>query len=241
MNQSSQKKVLVVDDDREIRELLDEYLTKVGFKVLTAPDGSNIDLIINEKQPDLVILDIMLPGDDGFTLCQKIRRYSAVPLIMLTASSDETDRVIGLEMGADDYIAKPFSPRELQARIKALLRRSQITAQTQQTSARYICFDRWRLDTLERKLIDADGQTQDLSGSDYTLLNLFLTHPNSILDRDAISDVTRGREALPLDRSIDVQISRLRQRLGDSGKNPRLIKTIRGSGYLFSCEVRYES
>jgi len=241
MNQSSQKKVLVVDDDREIRELLDEYLTKVGFEVITAADGTNIDLIINEQQPDLVILDIMLPGDDGFTLCQKIRRYSAVPLIMLTASSDETDRVIGLEMGADDYIAKPFSPRELQARIKALLRRSQITTQTQQTAARYICFDRWRLDTLTRKLIDADGEAQELSGSDYTLLNLFLLHPNSILDRDTISDVTRGREALPLDRSIDVQISRLRQRLGDSGKNPRLIKTIRGSGYVLSCEVRYET
>ncbi len=235
---SNPKQILIVDDDQEIRELLDEYLTKTGFAVITAHDGLEMAVILEEHNPDLIILDIMLPGDDGFSLCQKIRRDSTVPIIMLTASSDETDRVIGLEIGADDYIAKPFSPRELQARIKALLRRSQYSAST---GSRFIRFAHWKLDTLKRFLISEQGETLELSGADYTLLMLFLEHPNQILDRDAISDATRGREALPMERGIDVQVSRLRQRLGDSGKSPKLIKTIRGAGYVLIAEVKHAS
>ncbi|RJG47467.1 response regulator [Motilimonas pumila] len=235
---NNNKQILIVDDDQEIRQLLQQYLSKSGFDVLTAEDGVAMHQILEQHAPDLIILDVMMPGDDGFTLCQHIRRDSNVPIIMLTASSDETDRVIGLEIGADDYIAKPFSPRELLARIKALLRRAQFSSTS---SSRFMRFGQWRLDTLQRSLTDQHGETSELSGADYNLLMLFLQHPNQILDRDAISDATRGREALPLERGIDVQLSRLRQRLGDNGKNPKLIKTIRGAGYVLIAEVSYES
>ncbi|MCE0557753.1 MULTISPECIES: response regulator transcription factor [unclassified Motilimonas] len=234
---NSAKQILIVDDDTEIRELLQQYLAKAGFAVTTAAEGIEMFQRLNEMVPDLIILDIMMPGDDGFTLCQKIRRDSNVPIIMLTASSDETDRVIGLEIGADDYIAKPFSPRELLARIKALLRRAQFSASS---GSRYIHFANWRLDTLKRSLTSQDKEELELSGADYNLLMLFLQHPNQILDRDTISDATRGREALPMERGIDVQLSRLRQRLGDNGKSPKLIKTIRGAGYVLIAEVKHE-
>jgi DNA-binding response OmpR family regulator len=234
---NSAKQILIVDDDTEIRELLQEYLAKAGFAVTTAAEGVAMFQCLTQMTPDLIILDIMMPGDDGFTLCQKLRRDSNVPIIMLTASSDETDRVIGLEIGADDYIAKPFSPRELLARIKALLRRAQFSASS---GSRYLHFANWRLDTLKRNLINQDNEALELSGADYNLLMLFLQHPNQILDRDTISDATRGREALPLERGIDVQLSRLRQRLGDNGKSPKLIKTIRGAGYVLIAEVKHE-
>ncbi|MCE2573039.1 response regulator [Motilimonas eburnea] len=234
---TSTKQILIVDDDKEIRELLQQYLSKSGFDVATAEEGVAMFQCLSQNQPDLIILDVMMPGDDGFTLCQKIRRDSNVPIIMLTANSDETDRVIGLEIGADDYIAKPFSPRELLARIKALLRRAQFSASAE---ARYIHFANWRLDTQKRNLLSEDGEELALSGADYNMLMLFLQHPNQILDRDTISDATRGREALPMERGIDVQLSRLRQRLGDNGKNPKLIKTIRGAGYVLIATVRHE-
>jgi DNA-binding response OmpR family regulator len=189
-----------------------------------------------EGPVDLIVLDVMLPGDDGFTLCRAIREHSQVPIIMLTASSDETDRVVGLELGADDYLAKPFSARELQARIKALLRRARFA---RDENPRFVRFDRWRLDTLAHELVDTDGARTPLSGADFALLQLFLNHPNQVLDRDTISDVTRGRESLPLDRVVDVAVSRLRQRLGDQGRQPKLIKTVRGQGYLLTATVSH--
>jgi len=235
-------KILVVDDDNEIRELLDEYLTKSGYQVLTVKDGVELKAQLQFGYPDLILLDVMLPGDDGFTICQQVRRSSDVPIIMLTAVSDDTDQIIGLEIGADDYIAKPFSPRHLIARIKAVLRRSQLSNERSIDSLpKAIVFGDWSLDTLAHKITHLkDHQQHDLSGSDFNLLMLFLSRPNEVLDRDTISHATRGREALPLERGIDVQLSRLRQRLGDSGKYPNYIKTMRGNGYILSVPVSYE-
>ncbi len=233
------KQILIVDDDQEIRELLQEYLVRAGFDVLVAANGTDMYQHLQNEYPDLIILDIMMPGDDGFQLCQQVRRNSQIPIIMLTAASDEADRVIGLELGADDYIAKPFSPRELLARIKALLRRAEFR-QPEKEGGRRIRFAEWTLDTLSQHLTHEDGSKLDLTGSDFILLSLFLQNPGQALDRDSISDATRGRETLPMERGIDVQISRLRQKLGDNGKNPRIIKTIRGSGYMLIAEVSYE-
>ncbi|MBW0147366.1 response regulator [Marinobacter arenosus] len=230
--------ILVVDDDASIRELLQEHLSRVGYEIHTAADGEQMRERLNAFPIELIVLDVMLPGDDGFTLCREVREHSQVPIIMLTASSDETDRVVGLEIGADDYLAKPFSSRELQARVKALLRRARFA---KCENPRYILFDRWRLDTLTHELIDKDGQSTALSGADFALLQLFLSHPNQVLDRDTISGVTRGRESMPLDRVVDVAVSRLRQRLRDQGRNPKLIKTVRGAGYLLAATVSHGS
>ena len=205
--------ILVVDDDAAIRELLEEHLTRVGYEVRTAGEGDQMRQQLDSAHVDLIVLDVMLPGDDGFTLCRQIREHSRVPIIMLTASSDETDRVVGLELGADDYLAKPGSAREGLARVMALLRRAGVS---RSDYPRYV-------------------------GADFALLQLFLSHPNEVLDRDTISDVTRGRESMPLDRVVDVAVSRLRQRLGDQGRNPRLIKTVRGAGYLLAATVTHVS
>ena len=230
--------ILVVDDDRDIRELIVDYLVKSGYRATGAANGKEMRVVLDKQHIDLVVLDVMMPGDDGFTLCQQIRRDSQVPIIMLTAASDEADRVIGLELGADDYIAKPFSPRELQARIKALLRRAEFRQpEKEKEPSRRLRFAEWTLDTLSHQLTHEDGSLLDLSGSDALLLGMFLQQPGVVLDRDTISDATRGRESLPMERGIDVQISRLRQKLGDNGKSPRIIKTIRGSGYMLIAEV----
>ncbi|MGO1190735.1 response regulator [Vibrio casei] len=232
------KQILVVDDDKETRDLLDEYLSKMGFTVVTACDGVEMQSQISQSgYPDLILLDVMLPGEDGFALCQRIRKDSMVPIIMLTAVSDETDQIIGLEIGADDYIAKPFSPRQLMARIKALLRRSHNEEQVNPTT---IYFGNCALDTLSHTVFNQETQGKvELSGSDFSLLMLFLSKPNQVLDRDTISYAIKGRETLPLERGIDVQLSRLRQRLGDTGKHHKYIKTMRGNGYIFTASVHY--
>ena len=232
------KTILLVDDDQEIRELLDTYLTRAGFTVRTTGDGQQFRQALNEAPADLAILDVMLPDEDGFSLCRWVRqhpRQAQMPIIMLTASSDEADRVIGLELGADDYLGKPFSPRELQARIKALLRRAEF-GQSAPGSA-VLAFDDWRLDTVSHRLFHHDGEEVILSGADFALLKLFLDHPQQILDRDTIGNATRGREPMPLDRIVDMAVSRLRQRLRDTDKPPRLIRTVRGSGYLLAAHV----
>ncbi len=234
------KQVLVVDDDQAIRELLAEYLAKNNYQVSTAEDGVEMDKKLLENRPDLIILDIMLPGDDGFTLCQRIRQDSNVPIIMLTANSDETDRVLGLEIGADDYIAKPFSPRELLARIKALLRRAHFVNDSSKSAAkpRYLCFANWKLDTQQHNLVNENNQRVPLTGADFQLLSLFLANPNTAISRDQISQALHGRPAFANERSIDVHLSRLRQCLGDDAKAPKIIKTVRGAGYLFIANVR---
>ncbi|WP_354625555.1 response regulator transcription factor [Psychromonas sp. MME2] len=233
------KQILVVDDDQAIRELLAEYLSKNNFSVITAHDGIEMDGHLLTCQPDIIILDIMLPGDDGFALCQRIRQTSSVPIIMLTANSDEMDRVLGLEIGADDYIAKPFSPRELLARIKALLRRTNFAKESLKTpeNKRYVAFANWTLDTLQHNLIDKNDNVTSLTGADFQLLMLFLTHPNTAISRDQISQALHGRDAFANERGIDVHLSRLRQCLGDDAKAPTMIKTVRGAGYVFIAEL----
>jgi len=235
------KQILVVDDDRQIRELLESYLQRNGYSVLTLADGRGLLALLQERQDiDLIVLDLMMPGEDGFSLCRRIRTESELPIIMLTASAEETDRIVGLEMGADDYVAKPFNPRELLARIRAVLRRVQ-TAPEPAAGLRYFCFAGWQLDTVNRDLIDPEGVVKPLSGADFNLLQLFLEHPNQVLSRDDLLNLTRGREAGPYDRSIDVQLSRVRQRLGDDGKDPHIIKTVRGAGYVLAVEVERRS
>lgn len=232
-----QKQILVVDDNFELRDALTEYLGRAGFSVIGAENGVAMWKLLESNTPDLIILDIMMPGDDGFTLCQKLRRTSDTPIIMLTAVTEETDRVAGLEMGADDYITKSFSPRELLARIKTILRRSHSSHSTQ--LARKVTLGELQLDTVTRQLTHLPSKTtKQLSGSDLSLLALFITKAESILSRDDIAREILGREADPFERGIDVQISRLRQHLED--KDRTLILTVRNQGYMLTTGVQYE-
>lgn len=239
---TTQDHVLVVDDDAEIRSLLSEYLQKNGLRVSVAADGRAMWSALERACPDLIVLDLMLPGDDGLTLCRNLRARSPVPVIMLTARADETDRIVGLEMGADDYVAKPFSPRELLARVKSVLRRARAVPENlQPDDARSIHFGTWTLDTAARHLVAQDGDVVEISGTEYKLLRAFLAHPNRTLNRDLLVDLMLARDAAPYDRSIDVQVSRLRHRLRDDAKEPVLIKTVRGEGYVLATAVRTES
>ena len=233
--------VLIVDDDAEIRALLGEYLGKNGFKTTVVADGKSMWTALSRGKVDLIVLDLMLPGDDGLTLCRKLRAESDTPVIMLTARGEETDRIVGLEMGADDYLAKPFSPRELLARIKSVLRRARsLPLNLRADEARKIAFAGWRLDTVARHLLSPEGVVTSLSGAEYQLLKVFLSHPNHVLSRDQLMLLSKGREADPLDRSIDIQVSRLRNRLGDDPSDPRIIKTVRGEGYTLAVSVEVE-
>jgi DNA-binding response OmpR family regulator len=233
--------ILIVDDDQKTRNLLKAYLEKQQFEVRSAHDGLSF-LSEFERYRDrlsLVILDVMLPDTDGFTLCKTVRSKSAVPIIMLTASADDTDRIVGLELGADDYIAKPYNPRELLARIKAIQRRMQ--AGGTGGPVRYLRFRDFSMDLTERQLLNGQGERVVLTSMDFNLLRFFAEHAGETLDRSRLMEQTRGRDLGPLDRSLDVQISRLRQRLQDDGRQPDLIKTVRGSGYVFSADVSSHS
>lgn len=236
-----QDHVLVVDDDAEIRNLLREYLEKNGYRVTTAADGKGLWAAINSTRPDLVVLDLMLPGDDGLTLCRDLRARSNVPIVMLTARGEETDRIVGLEMGADDYVPKPFNPRELLARIKSVLRRTRsLPENLQPEEVSRFRFAGWTLDASTRNLTSPRGVVVPLSGTEFKLLRVLLTHPNRTLTRDQLIDFMMSREAGPFDRAIDVQVSRLRQRLGDDAKEPAIIKTVRGQGYVLAVSVNAE-
>jgi DNA-binding response OmpR family regulator len=230
------RKILIVDDDQKTRTLLKAYLEKNQYEVKLAHNGESFVSEFHRyaEELSLVILDVMLPDSDGFELCKVVRSRSNVPVIMLTASSDETDRIVGLELGADDYIAKPYSPRELLARIKAIHRR---TGLENTAAPRYYRFVGFTLDTVERTVCDREGEPIALTGMDFQLLKYFVEHPGDVLDRNVLCEETRKRDAGPLDRSLDVQISRLRLRLHDDGKQPALIKTVRGAGYVFSADV----
>ena len=230
--------ILIVDDDAEIRTLLAAYFGRNGLQAAAVGDGKAMWRALNAGNFDLVVLDVMLPGDDGLTLCRSLRGKSEIPVIMLTARGEETDRIVGLEIGADDYLAKPFSPRELLARIKVILRRTRsLPPNLQPQDDPLLHFAGWTLDTSRRELLSAAGDATAISGVEYKLLRVFLAHPNRVLSRDQLLDLTQGREADPLDRSIDVQVSRLRQRLGDDPRSPALIKTVRGEGYVLSAPV----
>lgn len=230
--------LLVVDDDREIRDLLNRFLTKHGFRVSTARDGREMREILAGWRIDLVVLDLMLPGDDGIALCRELRRKSNLPVIMLTAMSDETDRVVGLEVGADDYVAKPFSARELMARIKAVLRRSGAAPGPAEDAPRSAYrFAGWRLDPKTRQATSPDGLLVALSAGEFDLLHAFVTHPGRVLSRDQLLDLTHGRDAGPFDRSVDIQVSRLRRKIEADPGDPQLIKTVRAGGYMFVAQV----
>ena len=233
--------VLIVDDDREIRELVSSYLKKNGLRTTAVADGRQMRSFLEGDTVDLIVLDVMMPGDDGLVLSRELRagKHKAIPIIMLTARSDEMDRILGLEMGADDYLSKPFSARELLARIKAVLRRARMLPPNLQISGagQLLRFGRWKLDTTARHLIDADATVIALSGAEYRLLKVFIDHPQRVLNRDQLLNLTQGREAELFDRSIDLLVSRVRQRLGDDAREPTYIKTVRSEGYVFSVPI----
>ena len=239
---TSENHLLIVDDDPEIRSLLKDYLQKNGYRVSTAAEGQEMWLVLKRFKINLIVLDLMLPGVDGMELCRDLRSTQSamakIPIIMLTARGDEMDRILGLEMGADDYMAKPFSARELLARIKVVLRRVQeLPPDALAESAEKLSFEHWVLDTRTQLLTSPDNIAVPLSSAEYRLLQVLLTHPNRVLSRDQLLELTQGRESTPFDRSIDVLIGRLRKRLQDNGKTPQLIKTVRGLGYQLTCKV----
>ncbi len=230
--------ILIVDDDREIRDLLGRFLTKHGYRATTARDGQEMRKALADWRIDLIVLDLMLPGEDGLTLCRRLRVESNMPIIMLTAMGEETDRIVGLEMGADDYLPKPFNPRELLARIKSVLRRADATPAAVSSPGRTILrFAGWKLDLARRRLESVEGLVVDLSAGEFGLLVAFAEHPQRVLNRDQLLDLTRGRAAAPFDRSVDIQVSRLRRKIEPDPNKPDLIKTVRGGGYMFTPTV----
>jgi two-component system, OmpR family, response regulator len=234
--------ILIVDDHREIRELVSRALAKEGFRVSTAADGRAMRKVLADGRIDLIVLDLMMPGEDGLSLCRSLRAESDVPIIMLTAKGDEVDRVVGLEMGADDYVAKPFGSRELIARIRAVLRRGRgehAPAAGAERVKRYR-FDRWVLDVGARELIRDDGVTVSLSTGEYDLLIALVERPQRVLSREQLLDLARGRSAHSFDRSIDTQVSRLRKKIEADPSDPKIIKTVWGGGYTLTPQVSLE-
>jgi two-component system, OmpR family, response regulator len=230
--------LLLVDDERSIREPLAIYLTRQGFRVTQAGDAESGRTRLAAYAIDLVILDIMMPGEDGLSLCRHIRETSETPVILLTARSEETDRIVGLEMGADDYVVKPFSPRELAARVKVILRRAAAGGMRQHApDSGSFAFSGWVLKSGERTLVDRGGVSVPLSTGEYNLLHALVTRPRQVLTRDQLLDLTQGREAAAFDRAIDNQVSRLRRKIEADPKNPELIKTVWGGGYTLATEV----
>ncbi len=230
--------LLIVDDHREIRDALSKYLARHGYRVSVAADAREARRVLGGHAIDLVILDIMMPGEDGLSLCRDLRARSAIPIILLTAMAEETDRIVGLEIGADDYVTKPFNPRELLARIKAVLRRVNTLPPAHERVERgRLRFGHWTFDPARRELLREDGVTVPLSTAEYQLLLAFVRHPGVVLSRDQLLDLARGREAQLFDRSIDNLVSRLRKKIEEDPKRPRYIKTHWGGGYSFATEV----
>ena len=229
--------IAILDDDPEIRSLLEQNLRGAGFEVSTASNGRDLKTILEHQTIDLIVLDLMLPGEDGLTICRELRAESNIPIIMLTAMTHEADRIIGLEMGADDYLTKPFSPRELVARIKATLRRQGMVTTQSEDRRRTAVFEGWKLDVVRRELRDPDDVLVDLTSGEFDLLAALIERPNRLMTRDLLLDITKGRQADVFDRSIDITISRLRQKIEEDPKYPQFIKTVRGKGYIFSAEI----
>lgn len=232
--------ILIIDDDREIRELLGKFLEKQSFRVSTARDAREARKLWPLGRYHLVVLDLMMPGESGLDLARWLRSQSEVPIVMLTAMGEETDRIVGLELGADDYVAKPFNPRELLARIRAVLRRATADSSTEvarEPAAKVLRFAGWALEPTRRRLLNPDGAEVPLTGGEYELLMVLVERPNRVLTRDMLMDLLRGRQAGPFDRAIDVAVSRLRRKLEDDGRNPQVIKTVRGGGYVLAAEV----
>ena len=231
--------LVIVDDDREIRTLLSQYLDKHDFRTTAVAEGKEMRRVMERSRVDLVVLDLMLPGEDGLSICRELRTRSQVPIIMLTARGEDVDRIVGLELGADDYLPKPFNPRELLGRIRAVLRRAaHAPRDPSPESVRAFAFGNWRLDTTTRTLTDNDGKDVALSGAEYRLLAVLLSSANRVLSRAQLTELLRGREADPFDRSIDVRVSRLRQILRDDARAPQIIKTVYGEGYVVGVPVQ---
>jgi two-component system OmpR family response regulator len=229
---------LIVEDDREISSLIERFLPKHGFRSSVAADGRAMERVLGESQIDLVVLDIMLPGEDGLSLCRRLRERSSVPIIMLTALGEEADRILGLEMGADDYLAKPFSSRELLARIRAVLRRAAMLQDRRDTGkTTVLSFAGWRLDLAMRQLFSPSGARIVLTSGEFDLLVAFCQHPQRVLTRDQLLDLTHGRAAKAFDRSIDIGVSRLRRKIESDPKMPRIVTTVRSGGYFFAAAV----
>ncbi len=230
--------ILVVDDNRSIREPLARYLKRHDMRVTMAESAAAARRALRTAAIDLVVLDIMMPGEDGLSVCRHLRETSQIPVILLTAMAEETDRIVGLEVGADDYVTKPFNPRELLARIKAVIRRSRsLPPNSELGRKRLYRFDRWSLDTTRHELVDDAGVVTPLSTGEQQLLVALLERPGMVLSRDQLLDLTRGRRAAPFDRAVDNQVSRLRRKMERDPKNPRLLVTVWGGGYRFTGEV----
>jgi two-component system OmpR family response regulator len=236
-----QPHILIVDDDHRIRAMLARFLKDHGLRVTQAGDGEAMFDALDVGSFDLIILDVMMPGEDGVSICRRLRATDPIPIILLTAVSGETDRVVGLEIGADDYVVKPFAPRELLARIRAVLRRTaSVQAAPPRTARSVFRFAGWALDTTRRTLVSPGGMLTDLTSGEFDLLAAFLEHPQRVLTRDQLLDLAHGRAAAGFDRSIDVQISRLRRKIEASPQEPVLIKTVRNEGYFFTADVTVE-
>ena len=233
-------RLIVVDDEPELRKILSDYLVRHGFAVRTAAGGSELDACLSGEDADLLILDIAMPDEDGLSIARRVRARSSVPILMLTAAADVVDRVVGLEVGADDYVTKPFDLRELLARVRALLRRSELpaTARTdaapiEARSGALVRFGRVSLDIDAHRLLQDDGEVVALTSMEFDLLNAFLQNPNRVLSRDRLLDLAHHRDAEPYDRSIDIRIARLRRKIEPDPTKPQVIKTIHGTGYMF--------
>jgi two-component system OmpR family response regulator len=235
MTQPATPHILVVEDDREISALVARYLRANACRVTVAGDGPAMEQALREARVDLVVLDLMLPGEDGLSLCRRLRTTSNVPVLMLTAKAEEIDRIVGLEIGADDYLGKPFNPRELLARIRAILRRG--SGGEDETGVRSLNFLGWTLDVSLRQLVSPEGARIAVTGAEFDLLHALCLRPGRVLSRDQLLDLTQGRAAGPFERSIDVLISRIRQKIERDPRNPEIIRTIRSGGYLFTPEV----
>ncbi len=242
MLMGKQDHVLIVDDDPDIRHLLADYLEAASYRPFTAAGGQEMWRILGNERIDIIILDLMMPGEDGLELCRELRKKRNTPLVMLTARGTLIDRIVGLEVGADDYLPKPFDPRELLARIKVILRRARsFPEKLEADRVSHIHFAGWKLDTQARQAISPSGVTITLGGSDYQVLRALLEHPRRALSRDFLLNTVYGKEAMPFDRSIDVCISRLRQQLGDNPREPALIRTVRNTGYMLMADVLYDT
>ena len=230
--------ILVVEDDRDISRLVGRYLAANDCRVSHAGDGRAMDEVIESSRIDLIVLDVMLPGEDGLSLCRRLREHTQIPVVMLTAKGDEVDRIIGLEMGADDYLSKPFNPRELLARIRAVLRRTALAAVSPQANrARHLVFDHWRVDRVARTLTNSQGSLITLTSAEFDLLQVLCERAGRVLSRDQLLDLTQGRSAGAFERSVDVLISRIRGKIEHDPHRPAIIKTVRSGGYVFTPAV----
>lgn len=237
MSEQTEIRLLLVDDEASLREPLADYLSRQGFVVEQASDAAKARAILADHKPDLVLLDIMMPGEDGLSLCRHLIEGRQLPVIFLTARGEATDRIVGLEIGADDYVVKPFEPRELVARIRSVLRRTTRQAVVSQEDALYE-FEGWQLDPLKRRLVDPEGTIVPISSAEFRLLAAFLDHPRQVLDRDRLLDMVQGREAHLFDRAVDNQVSRLRRKMETDSRDPKLIQTVWGGGYRLATDVR---